>query len=59
CAAKPVAFTSSDPDFAVKTDGTIFTVGDLEITTKQFSVLVQDENGSDWRVDIVLSCKDE
>ncbi|XP_073672750.1 desmocollin 2-like protein [Garra rufa] len=58
CAAKPVAFTSSDPDFAVNTDGTIFTVHTLEITTKRFSVLVQDENGSDWRVDIILSCND-
>ncbi len=59
CAAKPVAFTSSDPDFAVNTDGTIITVHGLEITTKRFSVLVQDENGMDWRVDIILSCKDE
>ncbi|RXN15355.1 desmocollin-2-like isoform X1 [Labeo rohita] len=59
CAVKPVAFTSSDPDFAVNTDGTIFTVHGLEITIKRFSVLVQDENGSEWRVDIVLSCKDE
>ncbi|KAK2883557.1 hypothetical protein QQF64_016792 [Cirrhinus molitorella] len=59
CAAKPVAFTSNDPDFAVNTDGTIFTVRGLEITTKRFSVLVQDENGSDWRVDVILSCKDE
>uniref|UniRef100_A0A671LBP7 Desmocollin-3-like n=1 Tax=Sinocyclocheilus anshuiensis TaxID=1608454 RepID=A0A671LBP7_9TELE len=59
CAAKPVAFTSSDPDFAVNRDGTIITVHGLEITTKRFSVLVQDENGMDWRVDIILSCKDE
>ncbi|XP_026089311.1 desmocollin-3-like isoform X2 [Carassius auratus] len=59
CAAKPVAFTSSDPDFAVNTDGSIITVHGLEITTKQFSVLVQDENRLDWRVDIILSCKDE
>ncbi len=59
CAAKPVAFTSSDPDFAVNTDGTIITVHGLEITTKRFSVLVQDENGMDWRVDIILSCNDE
>ncbi|XP_043075981.1 desmocollin 2 like [Puntigrus tetrazona] len=59
CAAKPVAFTSSDPDFAVNTDGAIIAVHGLEITTKRFSVLVQDENGMDWRVDIILSCKDE
>ncbi|XP_026147074.1 desmocollin-2-like [Carassius auratus] len=59
CAAKPVAYTSSDPDFTVNTDGAIITVHGLEITTKQFSVLVQDENGMDWRVDIILSCKDE
>ncbi|XP_016415520.1 desmocollin-2-like isoform X1 [Sinocyclocheilus rhinocerous] len=59
CVAKPVAFTSSDPDFTVNTDGTIITVRGLEITTKRFSVLVQDENRSDWRVDIILSCKDE
>lgn len=54
-----MAFTSSDPDFAVNTDGTIITVHALEITTKRFSVLVQDENGMDWRVDIILSCNDE
>uniref|UniRef100_A0A672KW59 Desmocollin-2-like n=1 Tax=Sinocyclocheilus grahami TaxID=75366 RepID=A0A672KW59_SINGR len=59
CEAKPVAFTSSDPDFTVNTDGTIITVRGLEITTKRFSVLVQDENRSDWRVDIILSCKEE
>ncbi|XP_056122436.1 desmocollin 2-like protein isoform X2 [Rhinichthys klamathensis goyatoka] len=59
CAVKPVAFTSSDPDFAVNTDGTIITVRGLVITTKRFSVLVQDESGLDWRVDIILSCKDE
>lgn len=59
CAGKAVAFTSSDPDFAVNTDGTIITVRGLVITTKRFSVLVQDESGLDWRVDIILSCKDE
>lgn len=59
CAAKPVTFTSSDPDFAVNTDGTIITVRGLVITTKRFSVLVHDESGLDWRVDVILSCKDE
>ncbi|XP_067273214.1 desmocollin 2-like protein isoform X2 [Pseudorasbora parva] len=59
CAAKPMSFTSSDPDFAVNTDGSIITVRGLVITTKRFSVLVHDERGLDWRVDIVLSCKDE
>lgn len=57
--SKPVAFTSSDPDFAVNTDGTIITVRGLVITAKRFSVLVHDESGSDWRVDVILSCKDE
>ncbi|XP_067240946.1 desmocollin 2-like protein [Chanodichthys erythropterus] len=59
CAAKPVTFTSSDPDFAVNTDGTIVTVRGLVITTKRFSVLVHDERGLDWRVDVILSCKNE
>jgi len=59
CAVKPVAFTSSDPDFAVNADGIIITVRGLVITTKRFYVLVQDESGLDWRVDIMLSCKDE
>ncbi|XP_051501572.1 desmocollin-1-like [Myxocyprinus asiaticus] len=59
CAVKPVAFTSSDPDFAVKTDGTIITVRGMVITRKTFSVLVQDESGFDWRVDIILSCTDK
>ncbi|XP_051951197.1 desmocollin-1-like [Xyrauchen texanus] len=59
CAVKPVAFTTSDPDFAVNTDGTIITVRDMVITRKTFSVLVQDESGFDWRVEIILSCTDK
>ncbi|XP_051953861.1 desmocollin 2-like protein [Xyrauchen texanus] len=59
CALKPVAFTTSDPDFAVNTDGTIITVRSMVITTRTFSVLVQDESGFDWRVDIILSCTDK
>lgn len=59
CAVKPVAFTSSDPNFAVNTDGTIITVRGLVITTKRFSVLVQDDSGLDWRVDITLFSKEE
>lgn len=59
CTAIPVSFTSSDPDFAVNTDGSIVALRSLVITTKRFSVLVQDNSGLDWRVEIILSCKNE
>ncbi|KAI7799797.1 desmocollin 2-like protein [Triplophysa rosa] len=59
CGLRPVAFTSSDPDFAVNTDGTIITLRGMRITTKHFAVHVKDESGYDWRVDVILTCKDE
>ncbi|KAA0708768.1 Desmocollin-3 Precursor [Triplophysa tibetana] len=59
CGLRPVAFTSSDPDFAVNTDGTIITLRGVVITTKLFAVHVKDESGFDWRVDVILTCKDK
>nr|XP_055042202.1 desmocollin 2-like protein [Misgurnus anguillicaudatus] len=56
---RPVAFTSSDPDFVVNTDGTIITVRDMVITTKRFYVLVQDDSGLQSKLDITLTCRDE
>ncbi|TRY91442.1 hypothetical protein DNTS_028219 [Danionella cerebrum] len=59
CEMKPVAFTSSDPDFTVDTNGSIMTLRALVITIKRFSVLVQDESGQNSRVDVVAYSKDE
>lgn len=59
CGLRPVAFTSSDPDFAVNTDGTIITLRGMIITTTRFAVHVKDESGFDWRVDVILTCKDK
>lgn len=56
---RPVAFTSSDPDFVVNTDGTITTVRDMVITTKWFYVLVQDDSGLQSILDVTLTCIDE
>ncbi|XP_056620747.1 desmocollin 2-like protein [Triplophysa dalaica] len=59
CGLRQVAFTSSDPDFAVNTDGTIITLRGMVIATKRFAVHVKDESGFDWRVDVILTCKDK
>ncbi|XP_072538794.1 desmocollin 2-like protein [Salminus brasiliensis] len=57
CGTRPLHLASSDPDFTIQTDGTILTVS---ITTvpdsgKSFWVLVQDQRGQKWKVDVNLA----
>ncbi|KAI4892503.1 hypothetical protein NFI96_018299 [Prochilodus magdalenae] len=61
CGTRPLHLASSDPDFAVQSDGTILTADVITVPDngKSFWVLVQDQRGHKWKVDVSLSAIDE
>ncbi|XP_076873098.1 desmocollin 2-like protein [Brachyhypopomus gauderio] len=61
CGTRHLDLTCSDPDFAVKPDGTILT---SQLTTipddgRSFSVLAKSETGQTWRVNVALFPADQ
>ncbi|KAL7888148.1 hypothetical protein AOLI_G00031220 [Acnodon oligacanthus] len=61
CGFRRLYLVSNDPDFAVQTDGTILTADVITVPDdgKSFWVLVQDQRGHKWKVDVNLSPIDQ